>query len=653
MNGNFSNNYSRRNFIKKSLLGTGIVVSGSLFPQIINAKKISSSSNDLNNLDEGNFPFYSFINEYSFGEFIPKDQGGKFIQMELLGTEKDEEIVELINKEFIDNHLGVPNDWGIFEKTELEKSVWFNRFYYLPSFARLYFIDKNPTHLKFMMELLRNWIKENPVEGPSKSKYNWFDMQVAWRSINLSWCYYLGKEGLTDSDKEVIYNLQRHHAKILMKDFGKKELNEFNHQSHGALAILYLTILFPSIPEAKELLQTGIKIINHHVKNAFYEDGGNVEQMFGYYPFMTSVFRDVYLLFRENNVGDSEQIRPLLKKMYNYLKVIAQPDNTVPPINDSYEETVSFILPTLTGIIGNNNLPLVEQSTYFKDSQIGVIRSNPNSKNSWYINFNAAKLIGSHCHAGRLAFNFWLNNKPILTDSGCCNYDNPLLVNWYRTSEAHNTVLINGKSDYETSRKEIQWAAKRYTENNIQKFIISDEYKLCRMISPETDATNSGIRWTRDVILVIDKYLVIHDYFDTNNENDYETIFRFDKCKVTQQLGTNNLIISNDEKILLTSLTNAKSIELKFSKDYLSKHAENIITDTAKYLTKGNGKIHNSYIICSMSNLNDNGIFNICSSHSVIENGYIIEISDSDQKVQIIFTNEEIDVNIVQLKGFN
>ena len=525
--------------------------------------------------------------------------------MELIGSEKDEIIVDVIKNGLIEKNLGNPPDWSIFEQTELEKSVWFNRFYYLPSFARLYYLDKNQEHINLMMEILKNWIKENPVEGPSKSKYNWFDMQVAWRSINLSWCYYLAKDGLSDSDKEVISDLQAHHAKILIKDFGQKELNEFNHQSHGALAILYLALLFPSLPESPELLKTGIKIIRHHVNHAFYEDGGNVEQMFGYYPFMASVFRDAYLLCTANNIGDSEYIVPLLKKMYKYLSEIAQPDNTVPPINDSYEETVSFILPSLSVIIGNINLPKLSRSTYFNDSQIGVIRSESDCEKQWYINLNPAKLIGSHSHAGRLAFNVWFNNKPILIDSGCCNYDNPLLIEWYRTSNAHNTVIIDGKSDFATSQKDVQWAAKRYTNNVIENFIIKRDYKLCRMVSPETDETNSGVRWTRDVILILDKYLLIHDFFECNEQHIYETIFRFANTEVRSLESTNKLLIDSGDMLVLIPVLGNSPNKLTMEESYFGSHARNIKTPTSVYQISKNGSVHSSFLLKTVNTNED------------------------------------------------
>ncbi|MCB0283650.1 MAG: alginate lyase family protein [Calditrichae bacterium] len=632
---------NRRKFLKSSLLGTGFVFSGNVFPGLINVNTHTASFESADR-SEGIFPFYPYIDDYNFGEFIPKDQGGKFVQMELIGSEDDRRIAEIVKNGLLRKNLGNPADWSIFEKTELEKSVWFNRFYYLPSFARLYYLDKNKSHLEPMMEILTNWIKENPPSGPSKSKYNWFDMQVAWRSINLSWCYYLGKDGLTNTDKELIYNLQGEHAKILMKDFGHKELNEFNHQSHGALAILYLALLFPSLPESQMLLQTGLKIIKHHVDHAFYNDGGNVEQMFGYYPFMTSIIRDAYLLCLANNEGDPQHSIPLMKKMYVFLSEIAQPDNTVPAINDSYEETITFIIPTLTKIIGKENLPELKRTTIFRDSQIGVIRSAEDSQESWYINLNAAKLIGSHDHAGRLAFNVWHNNKAILVDSGCCNYDNHLLVDWYRTSEAHNTVLIDGKSDFATSQKDVQWVAKRYTENVIKQLDVGENYKFCRMVSPENDETNNGVRWTRDIVLIIDKYLIVHDFFESDSEHTYDTIFRFADIKVSQSKSGNRLMIDSGEKLILMPASRRNSETVTLKNDFLGSHAKNIKTPTSVYHFKEDGNLHTAFLLKAVDNNSE--IEKI--KFSQIDDGIRCElklVDEYNQNLKATFVNDNVE----------
>ena len=55
---------------------------------------------------KGNFPFYDFAGIYNFGDIIPKDQGGKFVQVELLNTENDAIIVHKIRNGLLYEKFG-------------------------------------------------------------------------------------------------------------------------------------------------------------------------------------------------------------------------------------------------------------------------------------------------------------------------------------------------------------------------------------------------------------------------------------------------------------------------------------------------------------------------------------------------------------------
>lgn len=136
---------------------------------------------------------------------MPKDQGGKFIQMEILNTEDDALIVEKIRTGVLENTYDSPINWTKFEKTEIEKSVWINRLYFLPSFARMYYLTKDRKYISDMMRILSQWIDGNPkLPGSEKKTFNWRDMQVAWRTIHLCWCYYLTEEALSQEEKTLL-----------------------------------------------------------------------------------------------------------------------------------------------------------------------------------------------------------------------------------------------------------------------------------------------------------------------------------------------------------------------------------------------------------------------------------------------------------------
>jgi len=578
----------RRKFLKKFAIGSaGIIVITTFFGEkFLHSPVLNSNYSNGNN--KIIFPFFKYVKAYHFGDYLPKDQGGKFIQMELFNSEDDHIIVESIRNGILQKVYGDPIEWGKLEKTELEKSVWLNRFYYLPSFARLYYLSGDKSYLNDMMKLVRFWIHENPrITDSSISKYNWYDMQVAWRSIHLSWCFFLCNEGLTEEDKTLIFESLKEHAEILLNGFGQHKLNEFNHQAHGALSMVYLGILFPTLPKAEKLRDNGLRILEHHIDNAFYKDGGNVEQMFGYYPFETSIFRDAYLLCDENNIKLPKKIKPLLRKMANYLLEVGQPDGTMPPINDSYPMPVNPTLETIQELVESHKLETKAPGSYYlPNTQIGVMRTNSSKFKPWYLLANPAMTIGSHAHAGRLGFNLWYGKQPIIIDSGCCNYDDPLLVEWYRTSQAHNTVIIDGKSDEATSRNS-QWARKRKSNNRIANWIEKPDYRLIRMISPETEKANASVNWIRNMALIKDNYLLIYDYFDATKKHDYEILLHLPLEEFEANNLEKSLLLKVDSPVAFIPANSATYSGLKMGKKYVSVNGKNKLAPVASYLITG------------------------------------------------------------------
>lgn len=581
---------SRREFLRLAVTGgLGIYY----MPPLMASNSYINIDLLAEDLKKTNFPFYKYLDKYQIGEIIPKDQGGKLVHMELLGTEKDKEIIDLVNNGIIEKEFGVKIGWDIYEDTQVEKSVWLNRFYFLPSFARMYFLTKEVSYTETMMHYISTWIQENPLSEQALNKnYNWRDMQAAWRAIHWTWCLFLTEEKLKKEDKEIIEKSLEEHGKVLLNWFGGQELNEFNHQVHGGLAMLYLGVFFPHFINAGELKKTGIAILKHHLNNAFYTDGGNVEQMFGYYPFETHIFRDFLLISESNNIPVPRNLRSCLIKMGGFMKTVAQPNQTMPPINDSYEMSIGPSVDMLedileTSIKGRN-------SALFEETQFAVFRTL-DKENAWYVTCNPAKMIGAHSHAGRLGFTLWYNNSPIIVESGVSNYDDPKLVSWYRTSRAHNTVLIDGKSDFETST-DILWASKRETENKILELEENEIFSSCRMISPKSEEVNSGVTWNRTLAIVKSKIFILYDCFNADLEHDYELLLHFPDGEFSKK-GKNLLWKSGSDvfKILTPNPDLYQNIDIE--NGLISKKAENISAPIVSYKFKKKGVTHSILVI--------------------------------------------------------
>jgi hypothetical protein len=345
------------------------------------------------------FPAARFLKEYEFWEYFPMDQGGRFVQLQLVGSEKDADMVAVARR---------PDFFCDCRPDEIEKSVWFSRWYCLPSFARLHWLTGEQSYLDDLLRIFRR-----PIPGDLHAR----DMQLAWRTLNLVWCYRL-------SGVEELRPAIESHAQKLTAEFSRQPLHAGNHQSHAALAMLLAARALNGDPSP------ALRILDHHCDAAFFADGNSIELSPGYYPFVAAIFREAYLL------APVERWRDRLVKCYRFLRAIQQPDGTTPPINDSSEVPVGPSLRILEDVLGNTG----DEPVNFGDSNQAVLRDERS-----YVFLDAGESHWrAHLHSGRLGFHYWRDGQPRLVDSGCCNYDEPLRKQWYLTAAAHNTVLMDG-----------------------------------------------------------------------------------------------------------------------------------------------------------------------------------------------------------------
>ena len=75
----------------------------------------------------GVFPFYEYAAQYDIWNYIPMDQGGRLIQLKVVGSERDVDVIKAIRSPGFFAPWGDPIRWDALEKTDPEKSYWLNR----------------------------------------------------------------------------------------------------------------------------------------------------------------------------------------------------------------------------------------------------------------------------------------------------------------------------------------------------------------------------------------------------------------------------------------------------------------------------------------------------------------------------------------------
>src|SRR5580704_7996736 len=66
----------------------------------------------------GIFPFFKFAQRHDIWEYIPLDQGGREIQLQVIGSERDEDVVRAVRRPGFFAPWGVPLVWDSLETTE-------------------------------------------------------------------------------------------------------------------------------------------------------------------------------------------------------------------------------------------------------------------------------------------------------------------------------------------------------------------------------------------------------------------------------------------------------------------------------------------------------------------------------------------------------
>ena len=560
--------------------------------QLMGAEKVAETGD----VRAGSFPFYSYAKQYDIWNFTPLDQGGRLIQLQSIGSERDEDVIKAIRSPEFFAPWGNPIRWDSLEKTELEKSVWLNRWYFLPCFARQYYLTRDKGCLQENLKFIRKWVVENPVpsnleEYFATKKYNWRDMQVAWRMQNLAWSYFLGKDGYSATEKKELFEIVKTHARVLLEYFGKQPLNENNHQSHGASAMLYAALLFPDIPEADELKKTAFAILNHHLEKAFYDDGNSVELVPGYYPFFASIFRDSFLLCESNHVTPPARSQERLRQFYSYMTTVAQPNRRMPPINDSTESDTTVSIRVLAELLGMPN-PSQPVSHWFSASDQVVMR-DATSPIPAYAFLDAGSRVAAHWHAGKLGFHLWFWDKAFVIDSGICDYDDKLRREWFNKAEAHNTILVDGKADYDWSQ--FNETSRSNAGSRILQWESNDKYDWAVMQHDGFKDRQAPVSWVRHFVLLKNFGALVLDQLESECAHDYTWLFHLLPCSpdVEKELKAVHADL-RDFNLMLLPAASDLLVGPKISDGTMNRDGVNITNPIVKYEIHG-AKVQQAY----------------------------------------------------------
>jgi len=414
----------------------------------------------------------SLWRQYDYLDLYPLDGGASFIVDEYAQTRSDREVVaKLLSGELLRAWGGDPEnlDWfRHFGIEELELNGWLQRWYFVPSIARVSFLDGDEKLAQIILTLFSEWEKhvgypkdkDDVIAREEKSlnwdykfqrgllspeeqnvPWEWYDFQPAYRLLVLlvTVQFLRNSPTMIARSDDLLRWIAAHANSILWitQHYGYK------YGNHHTLRMMcmYLAGALVQHENAQAWRETALEMQTRHIGEDFFDDGMYKESLPGYTPFIITHFREVLLSALANGRKVPDIFEQTLRRALRMLKTLVMPDGYLPVINDGPRVNITGMIELI-----EHYLPASSEKTKTfhlnKPSGFSVFRDDHN-----YLVFDANYAEGSHVQAGKLGFILWRDSEPFIIEGGCCNYDNPDFQPYFRRGWAHSTLLVDGEED--------------------------------------------------------------------------------------------------------------------------------------------------------------------------------------------------------------
>lgn len=449
------------------------------------------------------------------------------------------------------------------------KVVWeLNRHQWLLQLGMAWQLTGDERYPAVMCQRMLAWMHNNP---PGQG-INWSSsLEVAYRLISWCWALVLFRNSPQISPDFLARMLTwiRLHA-----DHIERYLSTYyspnTHLTGEALGLYYAATLFPYINGADRWRALSQSILLQQLERQVYDDGVYFEQSTRYQHYTVEIYLHFMILSQRNGISLPESVSARVEAMVDFLLNLRRPDGTLPQIGDSDggalltivhrtagdfqalfaiaatvferedfawaagESTAELIC--LLGPAGHyrfmalkQKAPPVVESRLFADGGYVIMRDAWDGQGHQLI-FDVGPLgcedSAAHGHADLLAVQCSAFGDNYLVDAGTGNYtSDPVWRNYFRSSQAHNTVSVDGLSQV-TPKGPFSWHGRR---------------PLCRLRScwttPNLSLTDaSSDAWTdlpdpvmhrRRIIFVRHSYWVVIDDMTASAMHDYDLRFQF------------------------------------------------------------------------------------------------------------------------------
>lgn len=429
-------------------------------------------------------------------------------------------------------------DWGILYSDSPNSFQL-----YLQSLAPIvilsngYIQTDNKACIELAYHIIKSWDQYRQTD--QDNSFIWYDHGTAMRTESLIYFYIVGYRELNILQKNYICNLIRENAEWLYDND-----NYYYNHNHGIFedeALLYAYYFNDSVIDAwkeraEERLQTQIDY-------AFNKDGVHVENSPAYQMGVMVLLKDISLLLQAQGNPFSENIEGVLRESTHFMTYVTKPNGICASIGDSLTGSATTKKDTSVSLFGDEEylysatqgeqgVRPAETKAFF-DSGYYIYRKNwdrDDFLNTTWSLFKSGYCSQTHKHADDNSILLYSKGYDLLVDPGYYNYmTGNVYSDYFRSSSAHNTVIVDGKTYSVTSANSTKCGIYDYEEFENYDHIVgfNDEY--------------DGVQWDRHYYNLGDCIIVFDDIV-SEESHIYSQLFHLSEhCTLVEYDGSSCL----------------------------------------------------------------------------------------------------------------
>jgi uncharacterized heparinase superfamily protein len=310
-------------------------------------------------------------------------------------------------------NLGRPINW----QPDASLLWQFNLHY----FNYLYLLDD-----EMRADFCRDWVESNPVG----SEPGWHPYSTSLRVIN--WC----KAGFESED--ILQSLYQQSA-YLHRNLETHLLG--NHLLENARALVFAGCFFEGRGEASDWLSRGLEIYREQTPEQILGDGAHFERSPMYHAIMLEGYLDVLNLLPDDH-RDRSWLHKTVREMCDFLFSVTHPDGHIALFNDATREiacSTEALLDYADRVMGYrpSRVDQFDEAGYYIHASDRV-----------FLLIDGGHIgpdyLPAHAHADIFSYELSVGGIPFIVDSGVYEYEEGGMREYVRSTQAHNTVGVDG-----------------------------------------------------------------------------------------------------------------------------------------------------------------------------------------------------------------